>query len=425
MDNLTKTITFIKEALLEDPGNIDLRLKLGYAYIQQKQLEKAMAQFKIVLDSEPDNPQAITGMQLAENGGVIEVDQEEADLSDSSNSDNSTTDESSDSETETTLTDEELDALDYATREPVRVQNGATEDQERDSSELLFEKADITFDQVGGMTELKEEIRIGIVHPFANPEVFKKYGKKIGGGLLLYGPPGCGKTHIARATAGEISAMFLNITIEDILDMWQGQSEKRVHNLFEKARDYSPTVMFIDEVDALGAHRAKVNASASTLVNQLLTEMDGIHSDNTQIMVIGATNTPWAVDPAFRRPGRFDKVIFVPPPDDIARAEIFKIYLKDKPIERIDYIELAKRTPHFSGADISHVCDLAAEHVVREIIAGGKERAITMDDLIRVLKTVQPTTKEWFQTAKNYAKYADESGTYGKLMEYIRKHKLD
>ena len=390
-----KLIDFLKEALLDEPDNHDLRIKLASAYMNSDEPEKARRQVEIVLKQEPDHSQAKQLLSMIDGSLEDEDDEEEEDIEIDLGED----------------TDEE---------ESIALYSSPQQNVEVGSMENWFEKAQISFEDVGGMHDLKEEIKVSIVYPFEKPELYEKYAKKIGGGMLLYGPPGCGKTYIARATAGEISAMFLSVSIEDILDMWLGQSEKKIHKLFDTAREVSPTVMFIDEVDALGADRMKVTASASSLVNQLLTEMDGIHANNEKVMVIGATNTPWHVDPAFRRPGRFDKVIFVPPPDEIARAEIFKIHMKNKPTDNLDYVELAKKTKAFSGADISKVCDQVTERVMREVFSGGKERNIRMDDFIKVIKESHPTTKEWFSTAKNFARYANESGTYTPILEYMK-----
>lgn len=366
---MNKTIIFLKEALLEDPNNIGLRLKLAASYLDIKDLEKAKKQLDIVFNLDPENTGAKKIMDIINNYSL--------------NSDK-------ESESEKFSLEEE------------KIKVGVTDQaQNSDTFKQWFEKSKINFSNVGGMDSLKEEIRLGIVYPFEKPELYEKYGKKIGGGILLYGPPGVGKTYIAKATAGEIKAMFLSIGIDDILDMWLGQSEKKLHKLFETARELAPTVLFVDEVDALGIDRMKIATSATTLVNQFLTEMDGINSINNKVMVIGATNTPWSVDPAFRRPGRFDKIIFVPPPDEIARAEIFKIHLQGKPVKSIDYLELAKKTLGFSGADIAKVCDQAIELVMREVLAGAKERDVNMSDLMKIIKETRATTKEWFITAKN------------------------
>lgn len=391
---IDKLITFLKDALLDEPDNVDLRLKLASAYMNNEESIKAQKQVEIILTKDPEHKQAKQLLAMIDGDYLDDSEDEEIEVD-----------------------SEKVPALHATTEYSSQEESGTLKN--------WFEKAHITFEDVGGMDSLKEEIRVGIVYPFERPEVYKKYGKKIGGGMLLYGPPGCGKTYIARATAGETSAMFLSVNIDDILDMWLGQSEKKVHKLFETAREVSPTVMFIDEVDALGADRMKVSSSAGTLVNQLLTEMDGMNSDNDQLMVIGATNTPWHVDPAFRRPGRFDKIIFVPPPDELARAEIFKIHLRDKPVDTIDYIELAKRTRNFSGADISQVCDLAIEAVLRQVLTTGKDRNITMDDILKVIQSTHPTTKEWFATAKNFARYANESGIYSPIIEYMKQHGLN
>ena len=178
----------------------------------------------------------------------------------------------------------------------------------------------ITFDDIGGMTDVIERIRMNIIYPFKNPEVFKKFNKKPGGGILMYGPPGCGKTHIARATAGECGATFMAIAITDILSKWVGESEQRLHQFFETARRRSPAVIFIDEMDAIGVSRSDASSTMAPLVNVLLTEMDGISGKNENLMVLAATNTPWRVDDALRRPGRFDRVLFVPPPDAPAQG---------------------------------------------------------------------------------------------------------
>ena len=158
------------------------------------------------------------------------------------------------------------------------------------------------------METVKEEVRMKIIHPLAHPDLYKAYGKTAGGGILLYGPPGCGKTHLARATAGEIKAAFLAVGINDILDMWIGQSERNMHEIFEQARRSRPCVLFFDEVDALGANRSDMrHIGRQMLINQFLSEMDGIQSNNEGVLVLAATNMPWQVDPAFRRPGRFDR----------------------------------------------------------------------------------------------------------------------
>jgi transitional endoplasmic reticulum ATPase len=200
-----------------------------------------------------------------------------------------------------------------------------------------FERPTVKFADVGGMNAVKEEIRMKIIYPLQNAELFRQYGKKTGGGVLLYGPPGCGKTLLSRATAGEIKATFLSIGIHQVLDMWLGNSEKNLHKIFELARQNTPAILFFDEVDALASDRATMKQSAGrNVINQFLAEMDGAIGSNEGILVLGATNAPWQVDSAFRRPGRFDRVLFVPPPDEEARASIIELMAKGKPVHKLD-----------------------------------------------------------------------------------------
>ncbi len=282
-------------------------------------------------------------------------------------------------------------------------------------------KSNIKFDDVGGMQKVKEEIDLKIIKPLLHKDLYKAYGKKIGGGILLYGPPGCGKTHIAKATAGEIDANFINIGINDILDMWLGNSEKNLHEIFETARRHKPCVIFIDEIDALGANRNDINKTAGrTVINQFLAELDGINSDNDGILVLGATNAPWYIDPAFRRPGRFDRIIFVAPPDEEARKNIFQIQLKEKPVEKIDFKTLSKKTANFSGADIMSSIDIAIENKLQESFKDGIPKPLNTKDISRAISKMKPSTKEWFSSAKNYALYANDSGLYDDILKYLK-----
>jgi AAA+ superfamily predicted ATPase len=287
--------------------------------------------------------------------------------------------------------------------------------------EAPLEQPSVTFQDVGGMEAIKEEIRLKIVHPLAHPEIYQAYGQRVGGGVLMYGPPGCGKTYLARATAGEIRARFLSVGINDVLDMWLGNSEKNLHEFFEQARRYKPCVLFFDEVDALAAKRTDMrHSSGRQLVNQFLAELDGVESPNDGILILAATNAPWHLDSAFRRPGRFDRILFVPPPERQARADILRILCRHKPIEEIDYEYLSKKTPNFSGADLKAVVDLAVERKLQEAIKQGRPKPLTTRDFLAAIELIQTSVTEWFSTARNYAIYSNENGIYDDILKYLQ-----
>lgn len=283
------------------------------------------------------------------------------------------------------------------------------------------ERPKITFRDVGGMEALKDEIRMKIIHPLSHPELYRAYGKQVGGGIMMYGPPGCGKTHLARATAGEVKAFFVSIGIHDVLNLYLGQSEANLHELFEVARRHTPCVLFIDEVDALGANRTDMRHSAGRqVINQFLAELDGLEASNEGVLVLAATNAPWHLDPALRRPGRFDRVIFVPPPDAEARTEILRILLRDKPVEQTDYRQLAERSDGFSGADLKGIVDVAVEAKLREALKAGSVQPLQTKDLLQALRQAKPSTVEWFATARNYALYANQAGLYDDVLAFVQ-----
>ena len=304
-------------------------------------------------------------------------------------------------------------------REPVLV---VGQDVPDPAAIFEVERPRINFADVGGMEKLKEEIRMKIIYPMARPELFRAYGKAIGGGILMYGPPGCGKTHLARATAGEVQASFLSIGLHDVLDMFIGQSERNLHQIFELARRKAPCVLFFDEIDALGGNRADMRHNAMRqVINQMLAEMDGADASNEGVLILGATNTPWYVDQALRRPGRFDRVLFVPPPDVPARQAILGLLLRDKPAAGIDLARAAGETKNFSGADLKGAVDQAVEHKLAEAMRqGGVPVPLTTNDLLAAVRSQRPTTLEWFENAKNYATYANEGGLYDDVMTYLK-----
>lgn len=283
------------------------------------------------------------------------------------------------------------------------------------------ERPKIRFADVGGMEVLKEEIRMKIIHPITHADLYKAYGKAAGGGILLYGPPGCGKTHLARATAGEIQAGFIAVGIHDVLDMWIGNSERNLHQLFAQARRNAPCVLFFDEVDALGASRSDMKTSAGRhLINQFLNELDGVKSANDGVLILGATNAPWHLDAAFRRPGRFDRILFVPPPDAAARAEVLRLQVAGKPQEDVDFGVVAGKTDGFSGADLKAVVDQAVEGKLREALKTGIPSPLRTRDLLAAASGLRPTTREWFATARNYALYANQGGAYDDILKYLK-----
>lgn len=296
-------------------------------------------------------------------------------------------------------------------------------DHEGDGSDVnaSLERPAVTFADVGGMESLKEEIRLKILHPIQHAELYRAYGKKPGGGILMYGPPGCGKTHLARATAGELGAGFIAVGIEQVLELWIGSSERNLHAIFEQARRTAPSVLFFDEVDALASRRSDHRQGAiRTVINQFLAEMDGVNTVNDGVLILGATNAPWLLDPAFRRPGRFDRVLFVPPPDAPARAAILRVLLRGKPVEAIDADQIARQTADFSGADLEALVDLAVEAKLGEAIRGGTPQPLRTNDLLAAAGRIRPSVDEWTASARNYALFANHGGAYDDVLAYLK-----
>jgi transitional endoplasmic reticulum ATPase len=282
----------------------------------------------------------------------------------------------------------------------------------------------ISFADVGGMEDVKEEIRMKIIYPIQNRDLFRAYGKKLGGGVLLYGPPGCGKTLISQATAGEIRSNFISVALHQILDLYIGNSEKNLHQLFQLARDHAPAILFFDEVDALAADRKDLRESGMrTLINQFLAEMDSNVGNNEGILILGATNAPWHLDAAFRRPGRFDRIIFIPPPDEDARIAIIELMAKEKPVERLDVAMLARKTKGFSGADIKAMFDITTEHALTRAMREGRVIPLTTEDLLQTARDLRPSARAWFESAKNYALYANQSGFYDDVLSFLNLRK--
>jgi len=443
-----KDIESLKEALQNSPDNLPLRIMLGDKYFHLNQIEEAESEYQVVLEYDKNNIRAKEGLaeiyfRRGRYSGVIVIVEEliarqkvtermlvicakslvrEKSLDEAQEIYEKILDHNPDFE------DKELD-------ENLRMPSVNFDDDEMDEDDpfgfgfdgelddkyYLMEKPDINFKDVGGMDHVKQEIDLKIIKPLENADLYAAYGKKIGGGILLYGPPGCGKTFLAKATAGQINANFINVGISDILDMWIGRSEKNMGYTFEVARRNTPCVLFFDEVDALGASRSDMkNSSGRHVINQFLAELDGIQSNNDGILVIGATNAPWHLDLAFRRPGRFDRIIFVPPPDQISKQKILEILLKGKPTEKIDFAKVAEQAKYYSGADLKALVDLAIEEKLKVAFKTGVPEPITTQDLLAATKRHHASTREWFNTAKNYALFANESGIYDEILKYIK-----
>lgn len=438
-------IHYLRQALQQNPGNIPLRKLLCNALLESKQYELAELEFKQAIELAPkdldfkiglartfkesnratlamviteeviNQPEAAANawhlyVQLLYLAGQFEQAKEAFEYT------KSLDDNFSDPILESQIN---IQLHKSASTPPPKIKLGGREDDE-EATFIDVERPKINFEAVGGMDGVKDEIRKKIIYPLQHQDLYKAYGKKIGGGILLFGPPGCGKTLIAKATAGEVNANFIAVGINDILDMYLGQSERNLHAIFQKARSLKPCVLYFDEVDALGAKRSDMKQSAGRhIINQFLAEMDGVEYSNEGVLILASTNTPWHLDSAFRRPGRFDRIIFVPPPDEAARVAILQIKLKGKPTGKIEFQKIIAKTKDYSGADLEAIIDIAIEAKLDDAMASGALVPLETKDFEKAITRHKASTLEWFGTAKNYALFSNESGIYDDILRYL------
>ena len=380
-----KAIADYDKAISLNPDYLKAHYNRGLAYACLQDYESAVQNFTKVLEIDPNFAEAFNARGLAyeymENFDDATKDYEKA-LELNPNFD---------------------EAKDHLTA--IKKKKQEKESGEGVSGIKFLETPKTTFKDVVGMEKVKEQIKEYIVYPLQDPELARKYGKLGGGGVLMYGPPGCGKTFIMKSAAGECKANFLNVKLSDVLDMYVGNTEKNIRNLFEAARKNAPAIMFVDEVDALGGRRDQMKESAQYLksaVNQLLTEMDGIEARNENLLVVAATNAPWDVDPALRRAGRFTKLIYIGEPDYKNRKQMFQYHSKRFPVEKnINYGRLARATWGYASADLKAICDEAASVPWLEAHRDKKpQRAVRMSDYLIAIKKTRSSLPAWYDSAK-------------------------
>jgi SpoVK/Ycf46/Vps4 family AAA+-type ATPase len=439
----------LRSAVTAMPDDVPLRLHLAALLLRAGQRDEAIRHLGAVLQRDPGNGEALallTGQPpSAPTGPAVSSERTVAPASDSASSP-AAADPAEDGDAPATPPAPSASSAapaGGAGEDTASYDWSQAEDELRDVLPAMFvgdagstsaldearaydaEPAGLTLADVAGLTEVKQRLEAAFLAPMRNPELRKLYGKSLRGGLLLYGPPGCGKTFVARAVAGELGARFITVSFADLIDMFVGRSERNIHELFEVARRNAPCVLFLDEVDAIGQKRSQLrNTPMRSAVNQLLLELDDVASDNTGVFLLAATNHPWDVDSALRRPGRFDRTLLVLPPDPAAREGVFRYHLRERPVAGIDLSKLSRLTDGYSGADIAHICETAAERALLDSVTRGEPRLIGQADLEAAVSEVRPSLGTWFDTARNVALFANEGGAYDDLVAYLRKRRL-
>ena len=402
-------IAALEAAAAADPGNAPLRVHLASLLVLAGDATRALEHAQAALNVEPDDTEALMAARDAAQalGDMARV--------------HSYTRLLGIDEPPSLPMHEGPEEL-----EPLTLSEGADFIPDDVDDILEAERPRVTLVDVGGLEEVKARLDAAFLAPLRNPELRAYYGKSLRGGLLLYGPPGCGKTFLARAVAGELGAAFFSLGLNDVLDMYLGESERRLHESFAAARRAAPCVLFLDELDALGQKRSHLRHSGGrNVVNQLLAELDGAEADNEGVFVLAATNHPWDVDTALRRPGRLDRTVLVLPPDPPARAAILAGALAERPVDpSVDIGKLVKRTNGCSGADLVHLVETASEAALQESVRTGGMLPISQAQLDRAASETTPSTRAWFSVAHNYALYSNDGGQYDDLLAYIRTHKL-
>lgn len=299
--------------------------------------------------------------------------------------------------------------------------------EEKAKSLILAQKPNISFTDIAGLEKVKENIKEAIVYPFKFPEEYQYFGVKPGGGILLYGPPGCGKTMLAAAAAAECDAVFINLKVSDIKDKYVGESEKNIKEVFNVARSHDRAILFFDEIDSLAGERSgSKEGHEVSLVSELLAQMDGLEAKDTvrKYLVLAATNRPWDVDIALRRAGRFDATVFVPHPDYKARRKILQLNLKDKPLSSdVSLDELAHRTEGYASVEVSAMCQAAAKIPLRERIREKKpRRQLVMVDFEQAIEGQKTVLASWYVKAAKELVGSDQVDMFGDLIEAARNY---
>jgi SpoVK/Ycf46/Vps4 family AAA+-type ATPase len=279
-----------------------------------------------------------------------------------------------------------------------------------------------TLADVAGMAAIKRWLRTAFLSSLRDPAMRRLFGRSLRGGLLMYGPPGCGKTFLARAVAGELGAGFLRIDLAHVVDMWLGYSRRSIHEIFETARASAPCLLYLDQLDAIGPRRAgRRHSIGRGVVDQLVAELYSASEEHEGVFVVAATEHPWDVDALLRQPGRLDHRLLVLPPDTEAREAIIRSVLAGRPLaEDLDLAALAARTDGYSAADLAQLCESAAAAALEASIVSNSSRPIALGDFTRGLHEIRPSTPAWFDLARDYARFAAEPGSYDDLVAYLR-----